>query len=56
VQVDTRDQSGALLSEVVRPPVPEDTTESIDIAHANALIARIVAANGGGNAGAETAP
>jgi membrane fusion protein, multidrug efflux system len=47
VRVDTRDRSGPFLSEVVRPPVPSDSTERITIAHANALIARIVAANGG---------
>jgi membrane fusion protein, multidrug efflux system len=50
VRIDTRDQSGPLLAEVVRPPSPEDTTERITIDHANALIARIVAANGGGKA------
>jgi len=50
VRVDTRDQSGPLLAETVRPPVPEDFTKRIDIAHADALIARIVAANGGGKA------
>ena len=49
IYVDTRDQSGPLLSEVVRPPVPTDSTERIIIARTNALIARIVAANGGGN-------
>jgi len=47
VRVDTRDTSGPLLSETVRPPEPEDSTERIRIAHANALIASIVAANGG---------
>jgi membrane fusion protein (multidrug efflux system) len=51
VRVDTRDQSGPLLSETVRPREPEDSTRRIDIAHANELIARIVAANGGGKAG-----
>ena len=50
VSVDTRDQSGPLLSEKVRPTSPEDTTERIGIEHADADIARIVAANGGGKA------
>jgi membrane fusion protein (multidrug efflux system) len=50
VRVDTRDQTGPLLAETVRPPVPEDFTKRIDIAHADALIAKIVAANGGGKA------
>jgi membrane fusion protein (multidrug efflux system) len=47
VQVDTRDQSGPLVAETVRPPEPEDTTGRVDIAHADALIESIVAANGG---------
>ena len=47
VQVDTRDQSGPLLADTVRPSEPEDTTGRVDIAHADALIAGIVAANGG---------
>jgi membrane fusion protein, multidrug efflux system len=47
VQVDTRDRTGPLLSETVRPPEPEDYTQGIGIAHADELIARIVAANGG---------
>jgi len=47
VQVDTRNQSGPLVSETVRPPEPEDSTGRVDIDHADALIARIVAANGG---------
>ncbi|HTW36274.1 MAG TPA: HlyD family efflux transporter periplasmic adaptor subunit [Rhizomicrobium sp.] len=50
ISVDTRDQSGPLLSETVRPPEPEDSTGRISIVHANALIASIVAANGGGKA------
>jgi membrane fusion protein (multidrug efflux system) len=47
VQVDTRNQSGPLVSETVRPPEPEDSTGRVDIAHADALIESIVAANGG---------
>jgi membrane fusion protein (multidrug efflux system) len=47
VQVDTRNQSGPLVSETVRPPEPDDTTGRVDIAHADALIESIVAANGG---------
>jgi membrane fusion protein (multidrug efflux system) len=47
VRVDTRDQSGPFLSATVRPPEPEDSTRRIGIAYADALIARIVAANGG---------
>ncbi|HUO91779.1 MAG TPA: HlyD family efflux transporter periplasmic adaptor subunit [Rhizomicrobium sp.] len=55
VRVDTRNQSGPLLSETVRSPVSSDSTERISIARANALIARIVATNGG-KANAEMAP
>lgn len=50
VSIDTSDQSGPLLSGTVRPPEPEDSTAHIDIAHADALIANIIAANGGGKA------
>jgi membrane fusion protein, multidrug efflux system len=50
VSVDTRDQSGPLLADTVRPPVSSDTTNRITIDHADALIAHIVAANGGGKA------
>jgi membrane fusion protein (multidrug efflux system) len=46
-QVDVHDDSGPLMSEEVRPRVPEDTTDRTSIATANAVIAKILAANGG---------
>jgi membrane fusion protein (multidrug efflux system) len=45
--VDVRDESGALMSTEVRARAPEDSTSRTTIASANAIIARIVAANGG---------
>jgi membrane fusion protein (multidrug efflux system) len=56
VTVDVRNESGALVSDEVRAPVPEDTTYRINIETANATIARILAANGGDNAVPASAP
>ncbi|MGB8366302.1 MAG: HlyD family efflux transporter periplasmic adaptor subunit [Rhizomicrobium sp.] len=45
--VDVHDESGPLMSDKVRPRVPEDTTSRTSIASANVIIAKILAANGG---------
>ena len=46
-RVDVRNESGPLVSEQVRPRVPEDTTAATTITAANSTISRILAANGG---------
>ena len=45
-EVDVRDQSGALLSETVRPRAPEDATARTTIADTDLTIAKILADNG----------
>lgn len=45
--VDVRNESGPLVSAHVRPRVPEDATMGTTIASANAMIAKILVANGG---------
>jgi membrane fusion protein (multidrug efflux system) len=46
-RVDVRDQTGPLVSQEVRPRVPEDATARDDIEAANRAITKIVAENGG---------
>ncbi len=55
-RVDVRNESGPLLSQEVRPRVPEDTTSRTSIAAANALIAKILVANGGSTMNSASAP
>jgi len=55
-RVDVRDESGPLISAEVRSPVPEDTTARTTIATANAIIAKILASNGGDAAQPNSAP
>ena len=45
-EVDVHDQSGPLVSDVVRPRVPEDTTANTSIKAVDLTIARILADNG----------
>jgi len=56
VRVDVRDDSGPLVTDRVRSRPPEDTTTRVDIDTANAIIARIVAANGGSRTNRNVAP
>lgn len=45
--VDVRNDTGPLMSEQVRPRVPADATNGVSITSTNAIIAKILAANGG---------